>query len=133
MKMTGIKLYLSKLNPKIDAFFQYPKKNWEPTEQVWYEARAIGVNKLDTMMKTISEIAGLSRIYTNHSVRATAITLWSNAGVPNHHIMAISGHRNDQSLAHYNTRPSTAKLHNCTTAAKSCREVLLRSLVEKSC
>ena len=56
-----------------------------------------------------------------HSVRATSITLWSNAGVQNRHIMAISGHRSEQSLAHYNTRPSTSKLQQCS-------DVLSRSL-----
>ena len=50
----------------------------------------------------------------NHSIRATAITLWSNAGVPNRHIMSISGHRNKQSLAHYNCRPSASQLQNCS-------------------
>ena len=54
--------------------------------------------------------------YTNHSVRATAITLWSNAGVQNRHIMAISGHRSKQSLAHLNTRPSTSQLQQCSDA-----------------
>ena len=33
--------YLSKLNPECDAFFQYPKKNWN-CDEVWYEARPIG-------------------------------------------------------------------------------------------
>ena len=119
----ALRVYLSKLNPKCTAFFQYPKKNWAPTDSSWYENRPVGINKLDGMMKEISQEAQLSRVYTNHSIRATAITLWSNAGVPNRHIMSISGHRNEQSLAHYNTRPSTAQLHHCS-------EVLSRSLDE---
>ena len=69
---------------------------------------------LKNMMKKISKLAGFSTIYTNHSIRATAITLWSNAGVPNRHIMSISGHRNEQSLAHYNSRPSISQLQNCS-------------------
>jgi len=74
-------------------------------------------NKLGNMMKDISKAAGLSKIYTNHCVRATAKTLWSNAGVPNRHIMAISGpFASEQSLAHYNSRPSSSQL---LTAAKS--------------
>ena len=40
-----------------------------------------GVNKLDKMMNEISNAAELSRVYTNHSVRVTAITLWSDAGI----------------------------------------------------
>jgi len=120
----ALELYISKLNPKCDSLFQYPRRNWsvDDSDNVWYEARPLGVNKLDGMMKAISEEAQLSKLYTNHCVRATAITLWSNAGIPNRHIMAISGHRNEQSLSHYNTRPSTSQLRNCS-------EVLSRSLV----
>ena len=119
----ALKFYMAKLNPKCDAFFQYPRKNsnWNYAEEVWFDARPIGANKLDGMMKNISEEAKLSKMYTNHSVRATAITLWSNAGVQNRHIMAISGHRSEQSLTHYNTQPSASQLRTCS-------EVLLRSL-----
>ena len=121
----AMQLYISKLNPKSDAFFQYPKKQWNYDDDVWYDARPTGVNKLDNMMKSISEAAKLSKMYTNHSVRATAITLWSNAGIQNGHIMAISGHRSEQSLAHYNTQPSTSQLQHCS-------EVLSRSLTAES-
>ena len=110
----ALKLYLAKVNSRCSAFFQYPKMNAKPEDEVWYDAKPLGVNSLANMMKKISEAAGLSKIYTNHSIRATAITLWSNAGVPNRHIMSISGHRNEQSLAHYNSRPSVSQLHNCS-------------------
>ena len=66
------------------------------------------------MMKDISEAAALSQIYTNHSVRATAITLWSDAQIPSRHIMNISGHRNEDSIKHYNTRPSANQLRLCS-------------------
>ena len=60
------------------------------------------------MMKNTSEGAFLSH---PHSLRATAITLWSNAGVPNKHIMAISGHRNEQSLALPSAAPRATLMH----------------------
>lgn len=69
---------------------------------------------LKNMMKKISKVAGFSTINTNHSIRVTAITLWSNAGVPDRHIMSMSGHRNEQSLAHYNSRPLISHLQNCS-------------------
>ena len=116
----AMEIYLAKLNLKCDAFFQYRKKHWK-YDEVWYDARPIGVNNFDGMMKDISRAAELSKAYTNHSVRATAITLWSNAGVQNRHIMAISGHHSEHSLAHYNTRPSTSQLQQCS-------DVLSRSL-----
>lgn len=73
----ALKFYMAKLNPQCDAFFQYPRKNskWNYDDEVWFDARPIGGNKLNGMMKIISEEAKLSKMYTNHSVRATAITL----------------------------------------------------------
>ena len=106
-----------------NAFFQYPRKNskWNYDDEVWFETLPIGGNKLDGMMKSISEEVKLSKMYTNQSVRATAITLWSNAGVQNCYIMAIAGHRSVQSLLHYNTQPSTSQLRTSS-------EVFSRSL-----
>ena len=119
----ALRLYISKLNPNCSAFFQVPKRNWSDTsEDVWYENRPLGVNTLGDMMKKISNEAALSQVYTNHSVRATAITLWANAGLPNRHIMAISGHRNEQSLKSYNERPSSDQL-------KLCSDVISHALV----
>lgn len=73
----ALKFYMAKLNPQCDAFFQYPRKNskWNYDDEVWFDARPIGGNKLNGMMKIISEEAKLSKMYTNHRVRATAITL----------------------------------------------------------
>lgn len=111
---TALDFFLSKLNPECESLFQYPKRNWKPCDNVWYENRPLGVNKLSTMMKDISSAAGLSRIYTNHSVRATAITLWANAGLTNREIMAISGHRNESSLQNYHNMPSVQQLRKCS-------------------
>lgn len=107
---TSLKLYLSKINPGCEALFQYPKRKWSPTDSVWYESRPMGINKLAKMMAAISVEANLSRVYTNHSVRATAITVWSKAGLPDRQIMAISGRRSETSLKSYHSRPSSGQL-----------------------
>ena len=62
----------------------------------------------------ISSAANLSRVYTNRPVRATAITLWENAGLTNREIMAISGHRNEWSLQSYHNMPSANQLRKCS-------------------
>ena len=85
----ALKFYLEKVNPKCSAFFQYPKPNVRPKDEAWFESRPLGVNTLANMMKKINEAAELSKVYTNPSIRATTITLRSNAGVPNRHIMSI--------------------------------------------
>ena len=111
---SALELFLSKLNPEREALFQYPKRNWRPSDKIGYENRPLGINKLSTMMKDISSAAGLSRIYTNHSIRATAMTLWSTAGLTNREIMAISGHRNKSSLKRYHCRPSVNQRRKCS-------------------
>lgn len=62
----------------------------------------------------ISLGANLWKTYTNHCVRATDITLWSDSCIPARHIMNISGHVNELTLASYNRRPSTSQLKNCS-------------------
>ena len=81
---------------------------------MWYENRPLGVNKLSTIKKNISSEAGLSHIYTNHSVMETAITLWANSGLTNREIMAISGHRNESRLQNYHSIPSVKQLCRCS-------------------
>ena len=53
------------------------------------------------MMKDISLEAGLSQIYTNHCIRAPTATMLGHAGVAPRLICAVTGHKNEQSLAHY--------------------------------
>ena len=109
-----LELYLSKVNPKCKAFFQRPRNDFNFEDEIWSENRPLGINDLAKTMKGISKAASLSQLYTNHSVRATSITLLSEAGMRNRHIMAISGHSNEQSLNSYNRRPSEEQLTECS-------------------
>ena len=102
------------------ALFPVPKRFWKgPEESVWFENRCVGTNKLGSMMKELSKAANLSQLYTNHCIRATAITLWSDAGLSNRHIMTLSGHRNENSLKSYNARPSSQQLQACSNVLSS--------------
>ena len=102
----ALRLYCSKLNPACNAFFQFPN-------------RCLGVNKLGSMMKELGKAAKLSQVYTNHCIRATAITLWSDAGLSNRRITTLSGHRNENSLKSYNARPSSQQLQVCSNILSS--------------
>ena len=55
-----------------------------------------------------------SHIYTNHSVRATAINLWVISLLTNREIMAISGHRNESNVQSYHSIPSVKQLRSCS-------------------
>ena len=108
------------LNPKC-ALFQLPCSNWNEAvvHNTWYENRPLGVNTLSSMMKEISTKATLSKVYTNYCIQATTITLWSEAGLSDRHICHISGHRNPNTLQHYNSRPSSTQRRKCSDVLSS--------------
>ena len=54
----------------------------------------MGHDPLNEMMKTLSEGALLSQIYTNYSVRATCLTKLDEAGFE---IQAVTGHKSEES------------------------------------
>ena len=103
------KKFLSVLNPNQTAVFQRPKRNFLPSDEIWFENSPIGVNKLGDMMKEISLAASLSKVYTNHCVRSTTISALDEAGIPIHRIMQTSGHRSESSVKSYCDRQSLEK------------------------
>ena len=64
----------------------------------WFLART---HALEKKMKVISQQAQLSVIYTNHSIRATAVTIFDRSGFEARQIMSVSGHRSESSLKIY--------------------------------
>ena len=100
------KSYLERLHLQLDDFWQRPRDSYEKNEQIWYCRSALGKNMLARMMPDISEQAKLSFRYTNHSVRATAITALDNAGIEARHIMRASGHESEASIRSYAKRLS---------------------------
>ena len=61
----------------------------------------LGTNSLEGLMKKISAESNLSKIYSNHSIRATAITVLDSAGLEARHIMSVSGHKAESSIRSY--------------------------------
>ena len=66
---------------------QRPKKQCDETDAIWYDNQSVGVNTLGGKMKAISKQAKLSREYTNHSIRATSVTILDQCGFEARHIM----------------------------------------------
>lgn len=60
-------------------------------------------------MKVLSEKYKLSKSYTNHSLRATTITLLDEEGFEARHIMSISGHKSETSIKHYSRTGESKK------------------------
>ena len=96
----SFKQYILKLNPKINTLFQRPKPQTSAVGP-WYDAQVLGIKSIAKMMKNISTDAGLTKVYTNHSIRATCITLLDSAGSEARHIMSVSGHKSEASIRSY--------------------------------
>ena len=105
--------YISKLNENCDFFFQRPKRNFL-NSNTWYDNMVLGVNKISTMMSTISRKAELSQVFTNHCLRATAATALSQSGMERSVIKTITGHRHASSLDPYIQVTPTATKHRCS-------------------
>ena len=109
--------YVSKLNPKCNAFFQAPYPNMPSTDDgPWYKNAPVGEKCLGNMMSKMSTEAGLSRRYTNHSLRATCITLLDENGFQSRDICNVTGHRNERSIRTYIGRPNDRKRQKLSDA-----------------
>ena len=71
---------------------------------MWFSRITLGVNSINSFMKNITIQAGLDRTnkhFSNHSIRKTTVQKLKKAGVNATDIMAITGHKNQQSLTDY--------------------------------
>ena len=69
------------------------------SDKSWFKANAMGVNKLNSLMKTMAEKSGLDNSHlTNHSARKRMIQTLNDKDIPPSHIMQLSGHKNVQSI-----------------------------------
>ncbi|XP_069461461.1 uncharacterized protein [Ambystoma mexicanum] len=102
--VNSFKKYLSKLPENPPAFYLHPIKvrpELLESQPVWYTKEPLGINYLRRMMPSISQEAGLSLRYTNHSIWSTVLYLFSNSGLQARHIMSDTGHKKEISIGRY--------------------------------
>ena len=126
VQISVLKNYLSKLHPDCDRLFQRAVTDVgmtleKSTHSTWFWNSPLSHNLMSGMMRRLSDAATLSQSYTNHCLRATSITLMKQAGLEDRKIMAVSGHRNIQSLQAYD-RPTAADA-SIAAAAIDCKPV----------
>ncbi|XP_028412673.1 uncharacterized protein LOC114535592 [Dendronephthya gigantea] len=107
----AFELYLAKLHPELFCLWQKPKSKEHFTEasDVWYCNVPVGKNTLGTLMSRISKDLELSQTYTNHCIRATAVSLLDDCNFEARHIMRVSGHKSESSIRSYSRRLSEMK------------------------
>jgi hypothetical protein len=114
--------YLDHLVAENQYLWQKPNTTNYNTTGKWYHNAKVGENTISTMMKKICQACCITTPYTNHCVRATAIT---TLGVEfgDNDIRAISGHKSLNALGIYKrTSASTLEamsdhLHNSLHAS----------------
>jgi len=117
-------LYLSHLNPLNEFLFQRPKRKVSTSEDVWDNNMVVRECTLGEKMKNISRKAKLSKCYTNHSIRVTAVTILDKSGFEVRHIMAVSGHKNEASIRSYSKTDICTKMsETLTTRCKVSEEL----------
>ena len=114
-------LYLSKLNPALSCLWQRPRatEHFSHSDEVWYCNVPLGKNTLGTFMSSISKELKLSQKYTNHCIRATAVSLLDECNFEARHIMRVSGHKSETSIRSYSRHLSEVKQKEISHAVSS--------------
>ena len=73
-----------------------------------YDNAPMRQNSLGRLMANISEAAGLSKVYTNHCIRATCVTVLDENFDPTT-IMGVSMHKSLSSVLSYRNRLKKTK------------------------
>lgn len=68
------------------------------------------------MLKNMSQRAGIQPYFTNHSLRATTVTILSSENVETRQIKAVTGHKSDASIESYCERPTLHQLQHMSSA-----------------
>ena len=104
------------------------------SDKSWFKASAMGVNKLNSLMKTMTERAGLDNSHlTNHSARKRMIQTLNDKDIPPSHIMQLSGHNNVQSINNYShvSQEQQKSMSRILSGSTSMVQTETHSLVER--
>jgi len=103
------------------------------SDKSWFKASSMGVNKLNSLMKTMAERAALDNSHlTNHSARKRTIQTLNDKDIPPSHIMQLSGHRNMQSINNYShvSQEQQKSMSRILSCSNSMAQTETHSLVE---
>ena len=78
------------------------------------------VTTLGEFMKALSKKLELSKIYTNHCIRQTVVTVLRENSVSTSDIMLITGHKNPQSVERYDRKRRDKDFRNFSNTMGKC-------------
>ena len=96
------KLYMDKLNPKINWLWQKPRRGrLHYNDPVWFEPRNVGHDPLERFMKHMSVDIELNDLtYTNHCIHSTVLNELGGK-YEARHLMSLSSHKSESSIKQY--------------------------------
>ena len=111
--------------------FLRAKVKWNYGDEIWFERTPIGHNLLQNRFKEMCKQAGLVGDFTNHSIRATAVTRMYESGLTEKMIMKRSGHRSTDGVRAYQREDASAqiKVSNALTSSSSLVASTEKSLI----
>ena len=115
-----MRLYLSKIPTSCKTLFPKPKK--DTSNEWYYPKQCVGKTLLGTMMVQISNDAGLSKKYTNHCIRSTAVTNLRDDGFERNEVCAITGHKSEKSIERYDRNLRKRSLRKLSTSLGNKRQ-----------
>ena len=111
------KIYKEKLHTDFNHLWQKPKIRVHYTDEFWYDKQHVGHDPLERYFKYLANDVTLSSDkYTNHSIRATCITLLDNAQFEACHIIAVTGHKSEITIKNYSRKCPNEKKRQTSDA-----------------
>lgn len=77
------------------ALYKYSASKRQLSPCQWYSDKPIGINSIKKVIKKLTEAAGLTGKFSNHSLRVTCATRMFAAGVDEQVIKSFTGHQSE--------------------------------------
>ena len=101
VQVQPLRRLLARLHPNQERMFQRVLPGVRSVNGPWFMNAPLGHNALSDMMPLLSVRARLSNRCTNHCIRASVATDLKDAGYSNHEVCAVTSHKNEASVQHY--------------------------------
>ncbi len=82
-------------NSTHSALYKYSASKRQMSPNQWFADKPVGINSIKKVVKNLTESAGLSGKFSNHSLRTTCVTRMFAAGVEEQVIKSFTGHKSD--------------------------------------
>ncbi len=106
-------------NSKVSALYKYSASKRQLSPSQWFADKPVRINSIKKVVKNLTESAGLTGKYSNHSLHATCATRMFAAGVDEQVIKNFTGHKSDTVRDYKRMNEDLLKKANATVSVPS--------------